>query len=212
MPRPSRNIEQVLLQSGRTLYAERGGARLSVRALVEHAGVNLGMFHYHFKTKDAFLRQLLAGIYEEMFTQLSGQAEQSGPPLSRLRQALMVLATFVREHAAILGHVMVDAAAGDAVAIEFMRANAPRHLKLLLALMQQAEDDGVLAPMPALQRFIFVMSGVAMPLLIAPGILSLGVAPRMLGKALQAQVLGDAAIAERIELALRALSTGKASP
>lgn len=207
MARPSRNIEQALLQSGRALYAERGGSRLSVRALVEHAGVNLGMFHYHFKTKDAFLRQLLAGIYEEMFTQLSGQVQQSGPPLQRLREALKVLAGFVRSHTAILGRVIADAAAGDTVAVEFLRANAPRHLGLLLKLMDQAQDEGLLLPMAPLQRFIFLMSAVAMPLLVAPTVASLGVAPQLLGDALETQVLSDAAIAERIELALRALST-----
>lgn len=208
MPRPGRNIEQALLQSGRELYAGRG-ARLSVRALAEHAGVNLGMFHYHFKTKDAFLRQLLAGIYEEMFVQLSGQAQQSGPPLQRLREVLKVLATFVRSHTQVLGRVLADAAAGETVAVEFLRANAPRHLELLLKLMQQAQDDGLLLPMAPLQRFIFLTGAVAMPLLIAPGIQALGVAPKLLGGALKTQVLSDAAIAERIELALRALSTGK---
>jgi len=209
MPRPSQNIELALLQSGRALYTERGAARLSVRALAEHAGVNVGMFHYHFKTKDAFLRQLLAGMYEEMFTQLSGQVSQSGPPLKRLRQALMVLGSFVRDHAPTLGRVMADAAAGEAVAVEFIRSNAPRHLALLLALMDEAEREGRLVPMAPLQRFTFVLGAVGMPLLAACGVQALGVAPRLLGKSLQMQVMGDVAIAERIDLALRALSTTK---
>lgn len=207
MARPGRNIQQALLQSGRELYAQRGGERLSVRALADHAGVNLGMFHYHFKTKDAFLRQLLAGVYDEMFAQLSGQVQQSGPPLHRLREALLVLARFVRGHATILGRVLADAAAGEAVAVEFIRTNAPRHLRLLLALMEQAQDEGLLVPMPPLQRFIFVMSAVAMPLLIAPGIHALGVEPALLGDSLLAQVTSDDAIAQRIDLALKALAT-----
>jgi len=209
MPRPSRNIEMVLLQSGRELYAQKGGARLSVRALAEHAGVNLGMFHYHFKTKDAFLRQLLAGIYDEMFAQLSGQVRQSGPPLHRLREALTVLATFVRNNTAILGRVIADAGAGEAVAVDFIRDNAPRHLALLMSLMDEAQADGLLIPLAPLQRFTFVLGGVGLPLLAASGIRALGVAPAMLGEALDTQVLSDAAIAERIDLVLRALSTGK---
>ncbi|MEO7547336.1 MAG: helix-turn-helix domain-containing protein, partial [Ramlibacter sp.] len=148
MPRPSRNIEVTLLQSGRELYAQRGGARLSVRALAEHAGVNLGMFHYHFKSKDAFLRQLLAGMYDEMFTQLSGQVAQSGPPLYRLHEALTVLARFVRGNTPLLGRVIADAAAGEAVAVDFIRTNAPRHLAVLLGLMEQAQAEGLLVPMP----------------------------------------------------------------
>jgi AcrR family transcriptional regulator len=206
MARPSRNIEQALLQSGRELYAERGAARLSVRALTQHAGVNLGMFHYHFKTKDAFLAQLLDGWYEEMFARLRNSAQQAGPSIERLREALFFLASFVRDHAAILGRVISDAASGEPVAVEFMRTNAPRHLRVLLALMAQAQKEGSLAKVPPLQRFIFVMSGVAMPLIIAPGIRSLGVAPGVLGDSLAAQVMSDKAIRQRIELALKALA------
>src|SRR5258706_8761213 len=168
MPRPGRNIEHALLQSGRQLYAQLGATRLSVRALTQHAGVNLGMFHYHFKTKDAFLRQLLGGWYEEMFTQLSASAQQAGPPVQRLREALFFLATFVRDHGPVLGRVIADAAAGEPVAVEFIRANAPRHLRLLLALMAEAPKDGALARVPPLPRFIFVMSAVAIPPLVPP--------------------------------------------
>ena len=212
MPRPGRNIEHALLQSGRQLYAQLGATRLSVRALTQHAGVNLGMFHYHFKTKDAFLRQLLDSWYEEMFTRLSTSAQQAGPPLQRLREALFFLATFVRDHGPVLGRVIADAAAGEPVAVEFIRVNAPRHLRLLLALMAQAQRDGALARVPPLQRFTFVMSAVAMPLLIAPGIRSLGVAPALLGPALKSQVMSDKAIHQRIDLALKALAAqeGKA--
>jgi AcrR family transcriptional regulator len=206
MPRPGRNFEQALLQSGRELYAQMGATRLSVRALTQHAGVNLGMFHYHFKTKDAFLQQLLDGWYEEMFTRLSTSAHQAGPPLERLREALFFLATFVRDNATVLGRVIADAAAGEAVAVAFMRSNAPRHLKLLLDLMAQAQKAGALARVPPLQRFIFVMSSVNMPLLIAPGVRSLGVAPALLGAALHSQVMSDKAIRQRIDLTLKALA------
>lgn len=206
MARPGRNIEQALLQSGRELYAERGAARLSVRALTQHAGVNLGMFHYHFKTKDAFLKLLLQAWYEEMFARLSSSAQQAGPSIERLREALFFLASFVRDHAAVLGRVISDAAAGEPVAVDFMRTNAPRHLRVLLALMAQAQKEGSLAKVPPLQRFIFVMSGVAMPLLIAPGIRSLGVATGVLGDSLKTQVTSDKAIRQRIDLALKALA------
>lgn len=212
MARPSRNIEQALLQSGRALYAGRGAARLSVRALTQHAGVNLGMFHYHFKTKDAFLAQLLDGWYEEMFARLSSSAQQGGPALERLREALFALAGFVRDHAAVLGRVILDAGAGEPVAVQFMRANAPRHLRLLLSLMQQAQKEGALAKVPPLQRFIFVMSSVAMPLLVAPGIRSLGVAPAVLGDSLKHQVMSDKAIRQRIDLALKALAAEGTHP
>src|SRR5437762_5278089 len=110
MARPGRDIEQALLKSGRKLYAQRGVAGLSVRALTEHARVNLGMFHYHFRTKDEFLRQLLAGWYEEMFAGLTGHVRQDGPPLHRMQEALFFLAQLVRDNRPILARLLIDAA------------------------------------------------------------------------------------------------------
>ncbi|MES2938443.1 MAG: TetR/AcrR family transcriptional regulator [Pseudomonadota bacterium] len=208
MPRPGTNTKEALLAAGRVLYPERGAAGLSLRALTEHAGVNLGMFHYHFRTKDVFLRELLQQFYEEMFGQLSGLAHQAGPPLARLRGALLFIACFARDHAAVLGRVLGDASNGDAVAREFLQANAPRHLRLLMALMDEAERAGEIAPLPPLQRFVFTMSSVVLPALVVPRIAALDIAPAGIRKHIKPQVTSDAAIAQRVELALAALRQG----
>jgi AcrR family transcriptional regulator len=208
MPRPGRNIAQVLLASGRVLYPERGSAGLSIRALTEHAGVTPGLFHYHFSSKEKFLRELLQQFYEEMFGSLSDRVHEAGPPLQRLRDALLYLAIFVRDHQAVLGRVFSDASAGDPVCAEFVRANAPRHLRLLIELMQEAQAAGELAPVPALQRFVFAMGAVALPLVVVPRIAQLGVAPAMVRRQLKRQVTSDEAIAERVDLALQALRKG----
>ena len=208
MPRPGRNIAQALLASGRALYPGRGSAGLSVRALTEHAGVQLGMFHYHFGTKDVFLRELLQQFYEEMYGGLGEAAQHAGTPVQRLRGALLFLAHFVREHEAVLGRVFADASGGDAVCAAFLRANAPRHLKLLLQLMQEAEAAGELAPLPALQRFVFIMGAVALPLVVVPRVAQLDVAPALVRRQLRKQVTSDEAIAQRVDLALAALRKG----
>jgi AcrR family transcriptional regulator len=205
MARPSQGIDVALLRSGRALFAGSGCEGLSLRALAEHAGVNLGMFHYHFKSKDNFLRLLLQQMYEEVFAMLSAEAAQQGPALERLRQALLALARFLREHRPFVARLWSDASQGQPVAREFVRANAPRHLVLLLGLMAQAQREGALRAMPPLQRFTFVMGAVAAPMFIAPVISDIGIggaqSPGMIG----AQVLSDAAIAARVELALEAL-------
>jgi AcrR family transcriptional regulator len=205
MPRPSQGIDQALLRSGRVLFAQGGCAGLSLRALTEHAGVNLGMFHYHFKTKDNFLRTLLQQMYEEVFAMLSVEAGQDGPALERLRQALRTLARFLREQRPFVARLWADAAQGQPVAREFVRANAPRHLGLLLGLMVQAERDGSLQPMPPLQRFVFVMGAVAAPMFIAPVVAELGIGGTLSPGSVGAQVLSDQAIDARVDMALQAL-------
>jgi AcrR family transcriptional regulator len=207
MPRPSRNLDQVLLASGRELYPQHGCAGLSVRALAEHAGVTAGMFHYHFESKDAFLRALLQQLYEEVFIRLNGEVSQPGAALARLRQALLVLGQLMREHGAVIGRIWADAGAGEPVAREFMMANAPRHVGLLMTLLDEAELAGDIAPRPALQRLTFVMGAVAAPVLVATRLAELGVAPPRLQPLIAPQVLSDAAIAARADMAIAALRT-----
>lgn len=206
MPRPSQGIDQALLRSGLALLPQLGCAGLSVRKLAEHAGVNPAMFHYHFGSKDAFLRALLQQLYEQMYARLSAHATQDGPVLQRLEAALVTLAGFVREHHALVGRLAVDAASGETVVHDFVRANAPRHLGLLLQLLAEAEAASVLRPISPLQRFVFLMGAVLSPMLVAPAIAALGVAPVIVGAAVQQQVLSDEAIRQRVQLALAALA------
>lgn len=205
MPRPSRQLDQALLASGRVLYPQLGAAALSVRALAEHAGVNAGMFHYHFESKDSFLRTLLQQLYEEMFVELSAQATLPGAPMQRLRQVLVAIGRFLRTHGEVVGRIWADAGQGEPVAREFLQANAPRHAGLLMALFDEAERAGEIVPMPPLQRMTFVMGAVAAPVLVAQRIAALGVAPKPLQPMLEPQVLSDAAIRARADLALAAL-------
>lgn len=205
MPRPSRHLDQALLASGRALYPTLGSGGLSVRALAEHAGVSAGMFHYHFESKDGFLRHLLQQLYEEVFARLVAEVAQPGAPRARLRQVLVVVGRFMREHGPLIGRVWADAGAGEPVAGEFIRANAPRHVGLLLALLDEAERAGEIAPHPPLRRLTFVMGAVVAPVLVAQRIVALKLVPHALASLVEPQLLTDAAIAARAEMAIAAL-------
>src|SRR5438067_777861 len=125
-PRPSRNLDRALLAAGRELFAMRGCAGLSVREVAEAAGVNLGMFHYHFKTREAFLRAVLQSVYDEMYTQLvvlTARPAAIASPLEQLRLALRFMGRFVRENRPVLARVIADALCGEPIALQFLRDN-----------------------------------------------------------------------------------------
>ena len=206
MPRPSQAQDQALLAAGAALYAELGCAKLSVRRVAEHAGVNPAMVHYHFGSKSGFLRALLQQHYEQMFASLSLEAQADAAPLVRLQAALFALARFVREHRALIGRLWQDTQSGEAVALEFLRANAPRHVKLLGELAAAAEARGQLSRQPPLTRLSFLMGAVLAPILIGGGVRALGLAPKALAAQIEPQILSDAALRARIDLALKALS------
>jgi AcrR family transcriptional regulator len=205
MPRPSARIDEALLASGRALFPDAGCAGLSLRAVAEHAGVNVGMFHYHFKSKDNFLRALLQQLYEEMFSRLSAQAMHEGPAIERLRAALHALARFLRKHRRIVARMWMDAMSGQAVARDFVRRNLPRHVGVLLALLDEAEREGSVAAMPPLQRLMALLGTIGLPMVFAAGLFEAAVDLPLLKRPFQQQVMSEAAVAQRIDWVLNAL-------
>ena len=205
MARPSRNVDQRLLEAGLALLPDTGCAGLSVRRLTEHAGVNLGMFHYHFKNKDTFVRAVLQHTYEAMFAALALRVDPKRPPLENLRRALTVLARFGRQHRRLLVRIAADAMAGEALAADFLRANLPRHVAVLLPLVRQLQLDGVLVRLPPPQVIAFLAGSVGAPVLFGTAMQSEG-GDAQIAAMIDRHVLTDAAIAKRIDLAMRGLA------
>ena len=208
-PRPSRNLDRALLAAGRELFASRGCAGLSIREVADAAGVNLGMFHYHFKTREAFLRALLQSVYEEMYSQLAAAGTEAAAgkgALDRLRTALRFMGRFVRANRPVLARVLADALCHEPIALAFVRENFPRHLGVIHALIQAAQDSGEMAPIPVPQAMGFCAGSLATPILFGGAVLEIGKLPAPHAALLQSALLSDEAIDQRIELALAALA------
>ena len=214
-PRPSRNLDRALVAAGRELFAARGCSGLAVREVAEAAGVNLGMFHYHFKTREAFLRAVLQSVYEEMYTQLVALAERPAAPqtaLEQLRGALRFMGRFVRANRPVLARVLADALCGEPIAVEFLRANFPRHLGVLRGLIAAAQEAGEMRPMPVPQAMGFCAGSLATPILFGGAVIEGGELPAAQADALHEALLSDAALDQRIDLALSALATAAPPP
>ena len=206
-PRPSRNHDRALLAAGRALFPARGCSSLSIREVAEAAGVNLGMFHYHFKSREAYLRALLQSIYEEMYSQLSFEADEKLGPLEALRHALRFMGRFVRANRPFLTRVLGDGACGDPIAVEFMRNNFPRHLGLITRLIEAGQAQGLVRTMPAPQVMGFCAGSLAMPILVGGAVADSGALGPAGSKRITEALLSDGALDQRIELALAAIST-----
>ena len=172
-PRPSRNLDQALLAAGRQLFPQRGCAGLSVREVADAAGVNLGMFHYHFKSRDAFLRALMQQAYEEMFATLTLEVAREADPVVNLRNAFRVLGRFMRDNRPFLARVFTDALSGEQCAREFLRDNMPRHLGVLQRLVVDGQKAGLIA-IPFPQVIGLCGGALAMPILLGGALLESG--------------------------------------
>lgn len=209
-PRPSRNLDRALLAAGRELLPRRGCAGLSVREVADAAGVNLGMFHYHFKSREAFLRALLQTMYEDMYAQLTFEADAKLGPIEALRAALRFMGRFVRANRPVLARVLGDALCGEPIALEFLRNNFPRHLGVILRLIEAGQLAGLIRPMAPAQAMGICAGSLAMPILVGGAVVDMGVLGEAGGRGITEALLSDAALEQRIELALAAISNPSA--
>jgi AcrR family transcriptional regulator len=208
MARPSKNLDEKLILAGRELIREQGLTRLSLRAVAAKAGVNLGMFHYHFKDKGEFIHRCLGDTYAEFYKGFEIQTSSGASTVEKLRRGLLALGRFSRENRHFVLCLMRDLEEKSSEAWNFMRSNfPPPHGKVIAGLIKQGQKEGSLIKVPLPTAMSVLMSGISFPCLIG------GLAERALDNkllsvprlAVKHYFLSDKAITMRAELALRCL-------
>jgi AcrR family transcriptional regulator len=70
-PRGREAVKRALLDAGAELFAAHGTAAVSVRDVAARAGVNHGLVHRHFGSKEALRRAVMEGLIERIAAQTS---------------------------------------------------------------------------------------------------------------------------------------------
>jgi AcrR family transcriptional regulator len=207
MTRSSKDSEQRLLDAGKTLLQQEGFSGLSVRAVASKAGLNQGLLSYHFGGKKAFVQRVTQELYEDFFKGLSLEVEGESDPLLALRKGLLKLATFVRDHRPLIRGMIKDIVQGDEAAVSFVKANAPRHGRIIVGLLKRCVAEKRLADLPLPLMMSNLMAQLALPTLAADKLMGKQCPNWMKQdpKVVENAILTDAALAMRVDLALKAL-------
>jgi AcrR family transcriptional regulator len=208
MSRPSRSTDKLLIQAGRKLLPETGVSGLTMRRVAAKAKVNLGMFHYHFGSKREFSRRVLEEIYEDFFRDFSMETGGQEPAKQRLGLALGALARFARDNRKLLLAIVRDVLEGEAEATAFAKASIPRHMGIIIGLVEECQRRGELKQIPAPLVLSFLLGATAMPIL-AMGIIEKSAAKKPFGLTMAEVVpvfVSDKAIAARVGMALAGLA------
>lgn len=208
MSRPSKNTDQLLLKAGRELIPKTGFSGLKIRQVAARAGVNLGMFHYHFKTKEKFARKILQELYEEFFKRFSMESSVGDSPKERLRRALNILGRFVRDNRKLILVLLQDVLQGHKETIKFAKDNAPRHVSIIIDLIKQCQREGSIKKMPIPLVISFLLGSIAAPN-FAVEIIKRAMVKNPIGfvvEMFKSILLSDSAISERVDMALKGIS------
>lgn len=134
-----------MLACGRRIVARGGVRAVTVRGVATQAKVNLGTFVYHFGTRDGFIAELMESWYAPIYAQLLDvSADDSSPPLVRLRRFLLRLAAFMADHRRFMRNLFIDAAGDEKAAVKFIKSLLGRHPLLMFALIREAQAAGEL--------------------------------------------------------------------
>jgi AcrR family transcriptional regulator len=207
-PRPSHNLDEKLLKAGRELIQHEGLGKLSLRSVAKKAGVNLGMFHYHFKNKAEFASRCMGSSYAEFYQGFEDGTSADGTTIERLRRGLHALGRFSRDNRFFMLALIRDLEDKNSEAWDFIKAKfPPPHGRVIMQLIQQGQKEGVLIKVPHHIAMSTLMGAISFPNLMG------GLAERVVGTkmlslpklAIRHYFLSDEALGLRVELALRSL-------
>jgi AcrR family transcriptional regulator len=163
MPRPSAHLDQKLVEAARALLPQTGFSALSVREVARRAGVNIGMFHYHFKTKNVFMHRVLGELYQDFLVSFQEAASGPGSGRDRLRRVLIAYARFGRRNRILYAMMMRELLNGQKDMVAFARKNFPQHSETMMRLMEQCRKEKVVRDLPTPALCLFAMSTMGIP-------------------------------------------------
>ncbi|TBR21270.1 TetR/AcrR family transcriptional regulator [bacterium] len=211
MGRPSQNLDRKLIAAALELLPQHGFAGLKIREVARRAGVNPGMFHYHFKTRQAFLERVLSEVYGDFLASFKEAAEGPGSPSARLRRVLVAYAHFARRNRVFYSLMVRELLSGSPEMSAFAHENFPRHLESMLRLMEECRAAGVVRPEPAPLLCMFAMSTMGLPN-VAVTALERNKVSRVGGRPsreVMERMLSDEAIEVRADMVLAGLAPRK---
>src|SRR3569833_3897565 len=132
MPRPTANLDRKLVSTARAMLPRTGISGRAVREVARRAGVNAGMFHYHFKSKDAFLQRVLSECYEDFLQSFRAAAEGPGASNARLRRVLVAVARFARDNRVMYALLLRELLNARPEMYAFAWVNFPRHVSVVV--------------------------------------------------------------------------------
>lgn len=195
-----------LLRAGTRLAQRSGLRKLTVRAVCQATDANLGTFVYHFGSREAFVAELIERWYAPLLQRLEATVDRDLPPADRLRAIVLQLASWAVRNGRFMTHVVMDAAAGEASAQKFLRSLAGRHPALILRVIVEGQRAGSFRREEPLHMMLFLMSSIALPILLADRMKQSGLAPPQIARAIKQFASEPEHITRRLDWALRGLS------
>lgn len=208
MGRTSSNTDEKLVRAGVMLARKKGLKGFTVREVCSRSRVNLGMFHYYFKTRETFDAAVLGSLYGEMMQSITLNVQPHRSARENVAAILRAIYDFARKNRRLVSCLAGDAFSGDAQTLALVTRVCTRHVSVLLAELERARKQGRLRTACVRDAVLILVP----QLVMAQGLLGLG---ERLGKRFPAplyqllrQVSGPEDSARRLDFLMNAVFKG----
>ncbi len=130
-----------LVDAGRHLFGRHGYEGTSVRTLTRLAGANLGAVTYHFGSKEALYRAVLASGLEPLAAGVSEIAAQPGQAMDRVEWVVRLCCDYLAENPDVARLLTRQLAAGGTLP-EPARTAFERIVSTLAAVIEDGQSSG----------------------------------------------------------------------
>lgn len=172
-PKQATEVRQAgLVEAALQLAAQRSPADITTGDLAQAVGISQGAVFRHFPSKEAIWLAVLDGASDTLMARLQTAAGTASTPLAALRAVFMAHVDFVVAHPGVPRLIFQELQHAQDTALKAsVRGLMQKYRSLLMGVLQQAQDQRLLAPGTDLQAaavlFIGSVQGLVMQSLLS---------------------------------------------
>ena len=159
MARPSQNLDQKLIELGKEKVVTQGISNLSIRQICLDAGINLGMFYYHFKSKENYIKALFNSLSRDLASGWLVEAAKLPASEQKLKRVLVLSAKMIREHRGTIETIIKDVNIFDKMYVDIIKELHDTWIKFYSDLIDECKNDGYLDRNIETSEFIAIFTG-----------------------------------------------------
>lgn len=159
MARPSQHIDKKLIELGKKRLMKQGVSGLSIRSLCLDSGINLGMFHYYFKSKENYIRILFTTMHEDLRNSWIEESRGLPNSLEKLKKILWENTKILKEQHGTFEPIMKDINIFDDFYVQLCKEIKRKFLAFYNELIDNCKEEGFLKKEVENDKYIAIFTG-----------------------------------------------------
>jgi len=152
-----------LLKTGISLARSKGLEGFNIRELCSKAGVNLGVFHYYFKSRENFNNIVFKTIYSDIAGKIRLDISLDNSPRENFAYMLKHISVSACENKALFASLIKDMINGNKNVRKVVEQNVSETVNMMLRGLDRSKKLGIIIDADKLNLFSMLVLPVVMP-------------------------------------------------